>query len=187
MKEFFNTIGRVLPVTSDCYTGRLALPNGTPITVIHIGEKQPAVAAGTGAEPGTVFKLSIGSRKSAAEYFQHNPPTAIEIENSIVAVEDAVVNARTIIAGGSAFFTSDEAIHKIALIAGVPDRAELTLTRDAMERTFERLIALMLGRPASQEGIPTNFAFAATLLILREFMHYMQFLSITVMHDIHQE
>ena len=49
-----------------------------------------------------------------------------------------------------------------------------------MEQTFERLIALALGRPALREGIPTSAEFAATLLIMREFMHHMQFASITV-------
>ena len=159
---------------------RLGIPEGTPITVLHIGEQQTAVAAGTGVEPGAVFKLPIGSRTTAAEYFQHNPPIPKEMENAIVAVEDAVAIARTLITDGSALFTADEAIRKIALISGIPDRPELTLSRDAMERTFERLIAVTLGTPGSREGIPTDITFAATLLILREFMHHLQFLSITV-------
>jgi exopolyphosphatase/pppGpp-phosphohydrolase len=159
---------------------RLGVPDGTPITVLHIGEQQTIVAAGTRAAPGAVFKLPIGSRKTAAEYFQHNPPTPGEIENAIVAVEDAVANARTIISGGTRLFTTDEAIRKIALISGVTDGAELLLTRDAMEQTFERLTAITLRRPGSREGIPADTTFAATLLILREFMHHLQFLSISV-------
>jgi hypothetical protein len=42
------------------------------------------------------------------------------------------------------------------------------------------LASLVLGRPASSAGIPTNPAFAATLLILREFMHHLQFDSIRI-------
>jgi len=159
---------------------RLGIPDGTPITVLHIGAQQTAVAAGTSAEPGAVVKLAIGSRKTAVEYFQHDPPAPREIENAIVAVEDAVANARTIIPDGTNLFTLDENIRKIALISGVPDGSELILSRDAMERTFERLTAVSLGRPGSREGLPTNAKFAATLLILREFMHHLQFLSITV-------
>jgi len=49
-----------------------------------------------------------------------------------------------------------------------------------LERTFNRLTAVSLGRPASREGIPAGVAFAATLLILRKFMHHLQFSSITV-------
>jgi len=158
---------------------RLGFPEVTPITVLDIGEQQTIVAAGTGAEPSTVFKLAIGSRNTAAEYFHHDPPTPVEMENAIVAVEDAVASARTIISGGTRLFTTDEAIRKIALISGVPDGAELILSRDAMEQTFERLTEVILGRPSRGE-IPADATFAATLLILREFMHHLQFLSITV-------
>jgi exopolyphosphatase/pppGpp-phosphohydrolase len=164
---------------------RLGSPDGEPITVLHVGEQHTIVAAGTGAEPSAVFEIPVGSRKTAAEYFHHNPPTPGEMENAIVAVEDAVASVRTIISGGTnlfttRLFTTDEAIRKIALISGVADGAELILTREAMERTFERLAAVSLGRPGSREEIPSDAIFAATILILREFMHHMQFLSITV-------
>ena len=159
---------------------RLGIPDDTPISLLHIGEQQTVVATGTGAEPSAVIKLPVGSRKTAVEYFQHDPPKPSEIENAIVAVEDAVAILRTRISEGTKLFTTDEAVRKIALISGVPDGAELILNREVMERTFERLIAVSLGRPASREGIPTNVTFAATLLILREFMHHLQLLSITV-------
>jgi hypothetical protein len=49
-----------------------------------------------------------------------------------------------------------------------------------MEQAFEQLIEVILGRPGSREEIPANVTFAATLLILREFMHDLHFISITV-------
>ena len=159
---------------------RLGIPDGTPISVLHIGEQQTAVAAGTGAEPSAIFKLPVGSRKTAAEYFHHVPPTPGEFENAIVAVEDAVASARTIVPGGTRLYTTDDAIRKIALISGVPDRPEMILTRDAMEQTFGRLTNIIPGMLGSREEIPAEVTFAATLLILREFMHHMQFLSIIV-------
>jgi exopolyphosphatase/pppGpp-phosphohydrolase len=160
---------------------RLGMPDGTPITVLHIGDQQTLVATGTAAEPDAVFKLPVGSGKTAAEYFHHDPPTPKEMENAIVAVEDGVAGARTMIPDGTGLFTTDEAIRRIALISGIPDGAELVLTRDAMEQTFGRLAEVILGRPNSREEIPAGVTFAATLLILREFMHHMQFLTITVM------
>jgi exopolyphosphatase/pppGpp-phosphohydrolase len=164
---------------------RSVVPSGMPTAVLHIGAEQTSVATGTGAEPDMVHMFPIGSRKTAVEYFHHDPPTPGEIENAIVAVEDAVASARTMISGGTnlfttRLFTTDEAIRKIALISGVTDGAELILARDSMERTFERLAAVTLGRSSSQQGIPAGVTFAATLLILREFMHHLQFLSITV-------
>jgi len=47
-----------------------------------------------------------------------------------------------------------------------------------MERVFSRLAAVVQGKPAAHEGIPDDNAFAATLLILREFMHHLGFSSI---------
>lgn len=160
---------------------RHGIPDGTPITMLHIGGQQTVVAAGTGAEPVAVLKLAVGSQKTAAEFFHHDPPTPSEIENAIVAVEDAVASMRAIISGGTRLFTTDEAIRKIALISGVPDGAELILTRDAMEQTFERLAAISRGGLGSRKEIPADAISAATLLILREFMHHLQFISITIM------
>lgn len=54
----------------------------------------------------------------------------------------------------------------------------MELSIDALERTFDRLTSVALGRPASQEGLPDDKPFAATLLILRELMHHLQFASI---------
>ena len=149
------------------------------ITVLHIGEEQTAVASGIGMEPA-VITLALGSRRTAADHFKHEPPTAIEMENAIQAVEDEVERVRTMIVRDSNLFTADAVIRDIARFAGIAGSAELTLSLDAMERTFDRLAAATLGAPASQNGIPRNAAFAATLLILREFMHHLRFTSIIV-------
>ncbi len=68
----------------------------------------------------------------------------------------------------------------LALLAGVPEAPEMVLSRDALERVFARLAAVTLGRPAAQEGIPDDAAFAASLLILREFMHHLKFSAVTI-------
>lgn len=159
---------------------RPGFPGGTAITVLHIGEAQTAVATGTSAEPDVVLVLSIGSKRTAADFFKHTPPTPGELENAIVVVEDEVTRLRAITATASTLVTADAVIREIALVAGVPDQSELILALDAVEWTFEQLAAFALGRPASSAGIPANAAFAATLLILREFMCHLQFASVTV-------
>jgi hypothetical protein len=45
---------------------------------------------------------------------------------------------------------------------------------------FDRMAAISMGRPAGQDTLPAGAAFRATLLILREFMHHLQFQSITL-------
>lgn len=159
---------------------RPGVPDGTAITVLHIGEEQTAVATGNTPEPDAVFVLNIGAKRTAADFFKHTPPTPAELENAIMVVEDEVSRLRNVTTTASTLFTSDAAIREIALVAGVPGQSERILTLDAVEQTAERLAALALGRPASSAGIPANAAFAATLLILREFMHHLQFSAITV-------
>jgi len=159
---------------------RSGVPVGVPLTLLHIGAEQTAVATGSGMEPGAMLTLAIGTLKTAADHFKHDAPTPGEMENAIAAVEDEVARARQMISADATLYTTDAAIREIAHLAGVLDRPELILTRDALERTFERLLALTLGRPASREGLPSSTAFAAALLILREFMHHLQFSAITV-------
>ena len=97
-----------------------------------------------------------------------------------MSVEDEVARVRAIIVDDSRLFTRDAGIREIALIAGLLDQSALTLSLETMEKTFDRLAAVSLGRPAAHEGLPGSTAFTATLLILREFMHHLKFASITV-------
>lgn len=158
---------------------RAGVADVAPITVLHIGEEQTIVATENGIEPPVVMVLAIGSRKTAHSYFKQEPPTPGEMENAIMAVEDEVIRARPLVAG-SRLFTTDPSIREIALIGGDTDEPELDLTLDAVERTFDRLASVVLGKPAAPEGIPVSATFAVTLLILREFMHHLQFSSITI-------
>lgn len=151
-----------------------------PVVLLHIGDMQTTVTSSHGNQPQRLIVLDIGAQRTAAAYFRHTPPTAIEMENAIMAVEDEVTRASKMVDGSSALLTTDAAIREIALLSGVPQLPVMILSLEAMERTFDRLAAVTLGRPVSQAGIPATPAFAATLLILREFMHHLQFAAITI-------
>lgn len=159
---------------------RSRAPLGAPITVLHIGADQTEVAAGSGTEPEITAVMRIGSRRTAQEFFVGFPPTEAELERAIAAVEDELMRVRNAITGPAALFTSDAAIRGIARLAGESDAPEVTLGLDAVERSFGRFAAVITGRPASVEGIPESREFAATILILREFMHHLQYSSITI-------
>jgi exopolyphosphatase/pppGpp-phosphohydrolase len=161
-------------------TIRLALPAGTPVTVLHIGEQETAVVTGAGAEPEKCLLLAMGSRKTAADFFLHMPPSPGEIENAIMRVEDEITRVREMIAGYSMLVTMDASIREIALITGIQAGPAMQLPVDGVEQTFSLLAGYLLGRPASIAGIPGDPAFAATLLILREFMHHLKFASVNV-------
>ncbi len=159
---------------------KLGFPAGTPIVMLHIGEQETVITTGAGNEPDSVLTLAIGSQKTAAEFFMHTPPSPAEIENAIMQVEDEITRARELLAGYSILVTSDPYIREIVHIASGHAGSAMQLTIDAVEQVFSLLCSHSLGRPASRAGISSNPAFAATLLILREFMHHLRFVAINV-------
>jgi len=161
---------------------RSDLPDDSAVTVLHIGAGETLVASGKGHQAEAIMVLAIGAERTSAEFFRHNLPTPLELENAIMTVEDEIARARTVIVDGSTLVTRDTALRDIALIAGLPDQPVLTLSIELVEKTFDRLTAISLGRPAAHEGLPGSAAFAATLLILREFMHHMKFALLIIRH-----
>lgn len=152
----------------------------TYCTELHIGIDQTSVTSRNGTKSSETILLLIGSKKTATDFFKQELPTPIEMENAIMAVEDEVIRARMLVVQDSTLNTSDATIREIAQLADVPDNARMVLSVEAVERLFDLLAALVLGRPASRAGIPLDSGFAATLLILREFMHHLQFTSIII-------
>lgn len=153
-----------------CYQAiRRGMPEHLAVTLLHIGELESAVAVGTTAAPQEIVPLAIGSRKTAQEFFLHTPPTPGELENAIQQVENEIGRVRGMGAGYTLYVAADAALlGEIARIAGAED----VLSRDGVEYVFSLLAAHSLGRPGASAGIPDNAPFAATLLILREFMHH---------------
>jgi exopolyphosphatase/pppGpp-phosphohydrolase len=148
---------------------------------LHIGEEQTVVTRRGGNASEPPLTLSMGSA-TTARHFKHHPPTESEMENAIMLVEDELFRIRHAIMKGSTLATTDASVRDIARLAGVAGQPgmTLTLTRDLVEQTFNRLVAIVQGRPASQDPIPTTAEFSATLLILREFMHHLDFASLDV-------
>ena len=152
-----------------------AAPAGRTV-LLHIGDDATGVAAGTGAEPDAVLVLQMGAQRTATDFFKHQPPSPLEIETAIMAVEDEVMRARAAVVGSPALYATDERVADMARLLGSP--AELTL--EQVERLFNQLAARAEGRPASQVDIPDDAEFAATLLILREFMHHLGFEAVQI-------
>ena len=113
--------------------------------------------------------LRIGSENLAGEHFRHDPPTPLELENAIAAVEDEIARVHAGIAQGPRLHTRDAVLRDLALEMGVAPDAEMALTVEAVEHAFQRLPL----RAADKKK-------AATLLILRELMHHLGFAAIIV-------
>ena len=154
----------------------------TALTVLHIGAEQTMVLCSHGHQAATPLRLPLGAQTTAQTYFQHTPPTPLELEHAIAAVEDALMRIHPLVNRHSRLVTSNAVIGDIARLAGatVLPNQSVHLTLDGMEQVFQRLSARSLGRHISQDVLPEGAGFAATLLILREFMHHMNFDAITV-------
>jgi len=146
-----------------------------PNAVLHIGDAQTTLTIHSGTAPATMLTLAVGVERTARAYFHHSPPSALEMETAIAAVEDVVMPALRQLPAGLALHTSDAAVRRIAQLAGVPDGPRMLLSIDVMEACFDRLAAVVQGRPSTQDVLPTDNGFAAALLILRELMHHLGF------------
>jgi len=147
---------------------------------LHIGPEETHITfiGANGAE--RVLTLYLGAQKITRDYFHHNPPTPDEMETAIMVVEDEISRIRDDIPAGARPFSNDPQLLNIALLAGVTPGESLELSLAAMERMFDRLARVINGRPARFEGLPNEGDFAATLLILREFMHHLAFEQIVI-------
>ena len=152
-----------------------------PVTILHIHADFTLIASGQKATPENMWLLEIGSEKTSQEFFRHNPPTPGEVEKAIQTVEDEVMMLSKLLPSGSALYTTDTAIRHIALQKdNAENTPEIVLSRPDMEQIFGRLAAIISGRPASSDSLPTDNAFATTLLILREVMFHLKFTEIKI-------
>lgn len=172
-----------LETLQHCYAAarRYAGADGC-IVVLHMGVQQSGIAIGQRPEPELVKLLPLGTERTARAHFHTTPPTPLAMENAIQWVEDVVMPLHTLVPHGAQLFSADGAVQEIALQSGVAPSMPQTLSLDAMERTFNRLTAMVEGSPAAHQGLPASSQFAAALLILREFMHHLQFTHIVVLH-----
>jgi hypothetical protein len=146
-----------------------------PIVLLHIGEDETVVASGTAAEPDQLLVLAIGASRTSNDFFKHNPPLPLEIENAIMVIEDEVTRVRTVMPNQAQLCSVDDRIHDMANLLGNADALVRTLSLEQVEDLFNQLAARSEGRPATQVNIPDDLPFAATLLILCEFMHHLHF------------
>src|SRR5471032_1565045 len=147
---------------------------------LHIGSEQTDITVHQENGDVAALRLTLGSQLTSLGYFRHTPPTPDEMENAIMAVEDELMRIRHDIPEGAYLASHDNDIRAIARLAGVAENEKMVLSVEAVERTFDRLALVINGRPAHFEGLPEGNDFAATLLILREFMHHLQFAEIEV-------
>lgn len=141
---------------------------------LHIGAQQTRVYAAEVADPQGL-SLAIGTSRTAAQCFHHRPQSPGELEAAIMVVEDELHRVSALASKQATVVVPAAFIEALGRAVG---GAVNVLLLDQVERLFDLLAALSMGRPAASAGIPDDPAFAATLLILRESMHHLKFESI---------
>lgn len=154
---------------------------GKPVVLLQVGNDTTQVWAGEDPLPAVLLTLAIGARRTGTGEFKHDPPTPGEMELAIMTVEDAVMPIARQLPPGATLYTHDAGIRQLAHIAGVADAPQMLLQLDDVERVYNLLAAVALGRPASISGVRTDPPFAATLTILREFMHHLGFGAVVIL------
>ena len=179
-----NLPAHILQLSNDAYRAiRHQNMEQETVTVLHIGRQLSFIVQGKDAEkPDNLWVFDMGSEKTATDFFNRFPPTFNEVENAIMVVEDEVMPLHKLLVPGSGLFTLDAGIREITqLTIFAENKQGITLARSDMEQVFNRLAAIITGRPASQDILPASNSFAATLLILREVMHHLGFRDITIL------
>lgn len=153
---------------------------GGDIAALEFGASASCVAVGGPSAPIQVVEFGLGIDSLAAAYLRAPRPGEAAIEAAITEVEERVMPLRALLPAGSRCVTQDARVARIARALGLPAGPWVTLATDTVEQGFNRWVSVALGRPATQETLPTTPEFAASLLILRECLHHLGFAQIQV-------
>lgn len=155
------------------------LPEPRPprlISLLQLGSQRCQVLVGDGEQAALTLELPLGTLSLPERLWRHDPPRPAELEVAIAEVEDELMRLVPRLPVGTALHGADPLLRQIVEQAGGGN----TLSLDALERLFNRVCAVSEGRPAVTEGLPEGQAFAAAVLILREFMHHLSFDALTL-------
>ncbi|MGE6235258.1 hypothetical protein [Aeromonas media] len=139
---------------------------GHETLLLSLGDSQSRVQI-TGADGvSQTFSLALGLNAMTPGPFRRDPPTPLELEQAIMVVEDALMSLAAHIQPHPLI-----QLHSPVPLAGGLGSHELN--RESIERLFGQLVAMVEGDPLAAAQLPRDRRFAATLLILREWMHHL--------------
>lgn len=148
-------------------------PTRTPSTTLSIGATQTTVRPGGRASEDAALSLLIGYL-SPGHALRHQPPTPLELESAIAAIEDIVMPLARSITSGTQLVTADPIGLRLCELAGSASKTGGLLGIAAIEAQFNEMVDVSEGRPSA--GSPyLDAGLCGYLLILREFMHHLGF------------
>lgn len=157
---------------------RAKITIGAALVWLHLGADTLWLAREGEDINAAAMPLDLGTDSTARLFFRSELPRPVELERAIDHVEDELMRAAAWAAGRTTLATDHPFVQGLAATHGLTDAL---LTRDAVEALFQRLASSALGNPSALKGLPTGREAAATLLILRELMHHLNFNQVVVM------
>lgn len=137
--------------------------------LLKMGEEHTRVIYGDASQD--VVDLRLGYRSLADASFSQWPPTAVELERAIDLSEEQLMLFTPPLRDAT-LLTSDDILRRVLADATSESSQMVSMTTDGVEREFQRMASVSLGRPLSHAGSVTNRNEAAALLLLRELMHH---------------
>lgn len=144
----------------------IGLESLAPQTLLHIGNEHLVVLSGRGDKPSTVRQLDLGAARIARKFFRHDPPDSHEIERAIDFVEDEILGLGQPPEGATPLWSASPMLQPWGAVSGP------TASIEDVEQWFQRLALAAHGQVSALSGLPAGREAAATLLVLREFMHH---------------
>ena len=150
------------------------------VTYLELGAETGCVQTRLGSQTWARREFSLGVDSLVRLSLRHAPPRPVELEHAIELTEDSVMPLADQFTGSNQLVMQGIGAALIAQSLSAGSNGQSALTLDEVEALFNRLVAVTEGRPTSQESLPTDARFIAAMLILREFMHHLQFANVTL-------
>ncbi|MCH1919606.1 hypothetical protein L9G15_09195 [Shewanella sp. A3A] len=125
--------------------------------------------------------VAVGYQQVASRFFLHTPPNPDDLEYGINYIEDQIERAIPTLGPISQLVTQQDFLIQLAHLAGVQPSATMQLPREQLERIFGYYAEIAQGRPPLPSEPDVSREFYAKLLIIREYMHHLKVLTLTLM------
>ena len=146
---------------------------GASIAALEFGEAASTLAVGGASESPRVIRVDLGVEALGRTYLQAPNPGEGAIEQAIVEVEERIMPLRRHVPVDAYCVTMDRRVARVAAALGLATGdGWVPLPVDRVEDAFNRWVSIALGRPSTQDTLPVDATFAATLLVLREWLHH---------------
>jgi hypothetical protein len=116
------------------------LQESTPKTLLHIGDEQVVVLSGTGDQAAIEQRLDLGVLRIARDFFHHDPPTELEIEQTIDVVEDELMRLSPRASAGTTLWSTSGVLQAWAAVSGS------TMAIETIEQWFQCLASAAQGQ-----------------------------------------